>query len=235
VHHYPHHIGDYRKDTGHLSLLEHGAYRQLLDWYYLDEAPIPRETEVVFRRLCARTDEEQKAVEIVLREFFQATEKGWTHGRCDEEISIYQGVAERARTNGKLGGRPKKTDVVSNGKPRNNPDETQTKANQEPRTKNQEPVNHEEAIASSAPRRKRREAAEQKKILFDFDLGQWDGIEEIDASAWEEAYPAIHVETELCRAAEWVKANPANRKSNWRRFLTNWFSRAQDRAPRRAA
>lgn len=93
----------------------------------------------------------------------------------------------------------------------------------------------EEAIASSAPRRKRREAAEQKKILFDFDLGQWDGIEEIDASAWEEAYPAIHVETELCRAAEWVKANPANRKSNWRRFLTNWFSRAQDRAPRRAA
>lgn len=93
----------------------------------------------------------------------------------------------------------------------------------------------EEAYASSAPRRKRREAAEIRKIVFDYALGQWEGIEVSDAAAWETAYPALVIETELFRAAEWVKANPANRKSNWRRFLTNWFSRAQERAPRRAS
>jgi hypothetical protein len=95
----------------------------------------------------------------------------------------------------------------------------------------------EEKETTSAVSDKSLPAAETKKtaISFDFKLGQWNGIEVEDAVAWESAYPAIHVETELFRAAEWVKANPANRKSNWRRFLTNWFSRAQERAPRRAA
>lgn len=76
-------------------------------------------------------------------------------------------------------------------------------------------------------------SAKDRKISFDYSLGQWDGIEDKDARGWELAYPALDVETELFKAAEWVKANPANRKSNWRRFLTNWFSRAQERAPRR--
>ena len=29
----------------------------------------------------------------------------------------------------------------------------------------------------------------------------------------------------------WAKANPKNRKSNWRRFIANWLSRTQDKAP----
>ncbi len=51
---YKHHIGDYRRDTAHLSLLEHGVYRQLMDTYYLSEEPIPNETELVMRRLSAK-------------------------------------------------------------------------------------------------------------------------------------------------------------------------------------
>ena len=31
VNYYEHHLGDYAKDTGHLSMLEHGAYRIQLD------------------------------------------------------------------------------------------------------------------------------------------------------------------------------------------------------------
>lgn len=125
MHYYQHNIGDYRRDTMHLTLLEHGIYRQLLDCYYLSEEAIPTETEVVMRRLSARTDDERQAVKAVLQEFFKPTEKGWIHTRCDREITAYHGKAKRARTNGALGGRPKKTKPVISGFPQ----ETQDKAN----------------------------------------------------------------------------------------------------------
>lgn len=52
---------------------------------------------------------------------------------------------------------------------------------------------------------------------------------------WSAAFPAIDVTVEVKRAEMWLKANPANRKSNYERFLFNWLTRAQDRAPRIAA
>lgn len=139
MNHYPHHIGDYRRDTCHLSLLEHGIYRQLLDTYYLSEAPIPRETNPVFRRLRAETEAEQKAVMTVLMEFFVDTPEGWRHTRCDLEIERYRAKAEQAKLNGIKGGRPSKptkTNPVSDRFLK----KTKTKANQEPRTNNQEPI-----------------------------------------------------------------------------------------------
>ena len=36
---YPHYPGDYGRDTGHLSLIEHGAYRLLLDHCYMTAKP----------------------------------------------------------------------------------------------------------------------------------------------------------------------------------------------------
>lgn len=143
---YKHHIGDYRRDTSHLTLIEHGAYRQLLDTYYLNEQPIPLETDLVFRRLLARTETEQQAIMTVLEEFFDRTEGGWVHGRCDAEIAEYHSRADLARANGMRGGRPKKTDPVISG----NRQETQTvpaeKANHKPQTKNHKPT-----ASSAAP------------------------------------------------------------------------------------
>lgn len=99
MHYYQHNIGDYRRDTSHLSLLEHGVYRQLLDMYYLNESPLTADLNQIFRKLCARTQEEKDSVEIILKEFFQLTDSGWTHKRCDEEIDDYsiQNEDNRAR------------------------------------------------------------------------------------------------------------------------------------------
>lgn len=138
MNYYQHHIGDYRRDTAHLSLLEHGVYRQLLDWYYLSEEPIPEQTEVVIRRLSARTDDEKKAVQTVLDEFF-FRDNGYHHKRCDAEISAYRAKADRARKNGKLGGRPRITEVVNSGITTGNQEQTQAKANHKPLTKNHKP------------------------------------------------------------------------------------------------
>lgn len=125
MHYYQFNIADYRKDTTHFSMIEHGAYRQLLDWMYLSEQPIPKETQVVMRRLSARTDEDIAAIQTVLKEMFTLTENGYIQARCMGEIEYYNAQADRARVNGKLGGRPKKTKVVI----LDNPDITQTKAN----------------------------------------------------------------------------------------------------------
>lgn len=105
---YPHHIGDYAQDTRHLTMLEHGAYRLLLDLYYSREAPLPLDVSTVQRLACARAREEKQAVEAVLREFFIETAEGWRHNRCDLEIEAGRRKQDAARENGKKGGRKPK-------------------------------------------------------------------------------------------------------------------------------
>lgn len=94
MHYYQHSIGDYRRDTMHLSLLEHGVYRQLLDLYYLNECELNANA---LRLICARTAEEIQAAESVLNEFFERTENGYKHKRCDAEIERYQNKSKKAK------------------------------------------------------------------------------------------------------------------------------------------
>jgi hypothetical protein len=72
--------------------------------------------------------------------------------------------------------------------------------------------------------------ASNEKISFSAQEG-WKGINGYLA-IWKEAYPAINIENALAQARAWLIANPNNKKKNYARFLTNWFSREQDRAPR---
>lgn len=85
---YAFHIGDYASDTRHLSMLEDGAYRRLIDLYYTRECPLPSDLPEVFRLAGARSPAERKTVETVLREFFVKDEIGWRHKRCDLEIAV---------------------------------------------------------------------------------------------------------------------------------------------------
>lgn len=87
MHTYDFHIGDYARDTAHLSLLEHGVYRLLLDRLYSDEAPLPLDVTKLTRKLGAKTTTEQNAVATVLDEFFHQTPEGYTHKRVIQELS----------------------------------------------------------------------------------------------------------------------------------------------------
>jgi uncharacterized phage protein (TIGR02220 family) len=139
MHYYQFNIADYRKDTQHLSPIEHYIYRELMDWYYLDEQPIPKKTQLVIRRL-RLVSENNQDLENVLQEFFVETETGWYHKRIEEEIGKYHAKADTARANGSKGGRPKKpkkTQPVILA----NPGITGSKANHKPLTINQEPSN----------------------------------------------------------------------------------------------
>ena len=97
MNYYPFHIGDYARDTRHLTVLEHGAYRLLIDLYYLREAPLPLDPQGLCRLVCARSDDEILAVKTVLQEFFVGHPDGWRHVRCDEEIAKTREKADKAK------------------------------------------------------------------------------------------------------------------------------------------
>jgi hypothetical protein len=77
-------------------------------------------------------------------------------------------------------------------------------------------------------------SAPSEKISLDAD-GKWSGVPDRLLATWKEAYPALSLDAELSKAAAWIIANPKNKKSNYARFLTNWLSRAQDKAPAQRA
>lgn len=84
------HFGDYNTDTKHLTWDERQAYLSLLFLYYETEAPIPLDHERTCRLIGARQENEKRAVESVLIEFFIHTPEGWRHDRCDREIERYR-------------------------------------------------------------------------------------------------------------------------------------------------
>ena len=148
---YLRHIGDYLKDTAHLSLLEHGVYARLLDVYYTREGPIPEAQ--AGRLIGARSRDELAAMRSVLTEFFVLTEAGaWQQARCEREVGAYQRKCERNREVGKLGGRPRKaetqkeptglsvgSETVTHDEPTPNPRITLS-SNQYPVTSNKPPT-----------------------------------------------------------------------------------------------
>jgi len=144
MHYYKFNIADYRKDTGHLSTIEHGIYRQLIDWYYLDEQPIPEETQMVIRRLRLGSDE-VKFLQNVLSDFFVLGKTGYTHKRIQVEIKDYHEQAEKNQRNGKLGGRPKKTQSVISGIP----EVSQNNLNHKPLTTNHKPIKEKATVVAT--------------------------------------------------------------------------------------
>lgn len=168
MNYYERHLGDYIRDTAHLSLLEHGVYNVLLDRCYVTECGIPDDQKYRISR--ARTDEERQAVDVILDEFFVLMEtqekptglivgseneetgfqvkRVWINRRVLEEIEKAKIRINAAKANGKKGGRPAKqpkenqdeTQQKPTGFNSDNPTETQHKAYQTPDTRHQSPV-----------------------------------------------------------------------------------------------
>lgn len=97
MNYFEYHIGDYIKNTAHLSMLEDCAYRRLIDAYYTREAPLPPERTACYRLARAQSKEERAAVDVVLDEFFELQVDGWHQNRCDEEIARFREKSEKAR------------------------------------------------------------------------------------------------------------------------------------------
>jgi uncharacterized protein YdaU (DUF1376 family) len=172
VNYYEHHIGDYRKDTSHLSLLEHGIYRQLIDTYYTDEKPLTLDHAKLMRSHSVRSADEVQAFQNVLSDFFIRTEEGYVHKRCEAVIEAYRAKSVKASESAKA--------RWSKGKSEGSADamrsHSEGNANHKPVTSNQEPVTKEKK-----PRAKRVSSPD------DFDPMAWmleRGVDERHAKDW---------------------------------------------------
>jgi uncharacterized protein YdaU (DUF1376 family) len=79
-------IGDYQRDTAHLSVTEHGAYMLMLQHYYATEKPLPV-GKALHRMLRAQDKEEREAIDSVAAQFWTTTDAGLVNERADRELT----------------------------------------------------------------------------------------------------------------------------------------------------
>jgi len=96
---FPHYIGDYMRDTGHLTLVEDGAYRRLLDYYYSSGKPLTS-CKNQLRRICrAFEDEEKIAIDTVLKQFFTLKDGEYHNKRADNELKKHDDLSKKNSEN----------------------------------------------------------------------------------------------------------------------------------------
>lgn len=109
MNYYERYVGDYQRDTAHLTLAEHGALTMLLDTLYATEKPLLADYEGLYRICRAFSKDERSAVRTVADQFFPINEDGFRHNaKADELILKARARIEIARKNGAKGGRPLK-------------------------------------------------------------------------------------------------------------------------------
>ncbi|HEV7432804.1 MAG TPA: DUF1376 domain-containing protein [Steroidobacteraceae bacterium] len=98
------HIGDYKKDTGHLRAAGHGAYF-LLIMHYWSTGGLPDDDRQLAAISCM-SDREWKQWKPIMQAFFH---DGWKHKRIDVElVQAHEAYAKRAAAGGRGGAATRK-------------------------------------------------------------------------------------------------------------------------------
>jgi uncharacterized protein YdaU (DUF1376 family) len=129
MHYYPHHIGDFLRDTSHLTNEQVGAYMKLLWKYYLQEKPLENDPEMI----AFSVGIDEKTALLLLRSFFVLEADGWHQKRCDQVICEYHGKSTKARESANARWGKAKAMRTHSERIANAP---KSDANQEPITKN---------------------------------------------------------------------------------------------------
>ena len=177
MHYFQFHIGDWFLGTNHLDSEEEYCYFKLILEYYDTEKPLGLDVIKLARRLKMKGRHE--VVAQMLEEFFTETVEGWVNHRCDIELINYASKAEKARQNGKKGGRPKNPEKPSRlipltePYPNPNPDESGLQTNHKPLTINQEPLTNSSNKLEGAAK-----AAQTKSFNVEFNDKFWPFLED---------------------------------------------------------
>ena len=155
MHYYQFNIADYRKDTTHLTPMEHYIYRWLIDQYYLDERPLNAGSTRLCRLMGLPRGEYESMVTSILYEFFEPVPwpedsefydeshpnevMVWRHERIDEQIEEYQGFIERQSAAGKASAKKRAEKKLNSGSTKSNQRSTSVQP-----TTNHKPITNKE-------------------------------------------------------------------------------------------
>jgi len=115
-------------------MAKHGAYRLMIDYCYINEGPLPKKKSDIYEICKAATKANRDDVDAVLEAKWVLHDDGYHNDRIDEELEMYRSKAGKNRENGNLGGRPKKTQTVTEHETQNKPNN-----NLKPESTNQNP------------------------------------------------------------------------------------------------
>jgi uncharacterized protein YdaU (DUF1376 family) len=137
MHFYPHHIGDFLKDTSSLTPEESYYYLRLIWLYYDTEKPLPDDIPSLAFKIGARGKEDCVRNLVQIYFTYDSDLKSHTHQRIEDEIRKYQGKAASA----------KRANQIRWGSEKNLKSDLKSDAEQIP-TKNQEPrTNKDKGLA----------------------------------------------------------------------------------------
>jgi uncharacterized protein YdaU (DUF1376 family) len=109
-------IGDYLRDTGHLSTCEHGAYVLLLFHAFTHGGVLPND-EVRLRNIAKMSAKDWKRSSHTLRAFFYVDGDTLRQSRIDRELGEISKSSEQKSTAGKASAAARAAQRKSNGNP----------------------------------------------------------------------------------------------------------------------
>lgn len=93
LHYYPHHIGDFIKETARLTDHQVITYLRLIWIYYESECPLHDDLSV----LAMQVGSDEQTISLILRAYFTYQDCKWYQIRCESEIRKYQKKAVSAK------------------------------------------------------------------------------------------------------------------------------------------
>lgn len=218
---YPH---DWLLDTSRLEPADRGNYIQILMLIYAKGGAIENDPKWISGSCgCSSRMVSASILRLFQMGFITISDEKISQKRAEKELNFkrthLENSANGARVSNENKSQSSKNSDIGRG-------DTKNPLSAPTPTPTPTPISKSEEIdIESIP------SARSYKIAFDFDMLTFTGIEPEKMAFWKEAYPAVEIEREIKGASAWLIANPKNRKSNYEKFLTNWFSKRQDKAP----
>lgn len=177
----PIHIGDYKRDTGHLRAAEHGAYLMLL-FHYWSTGALPDDDRQLSAIACMSPAEWKRTRPLIVKFF----DDGWKHGRVDYELEKASNISAAARLAGKASGRSRSAKPPLNDR-------------SPPVEPTLEPLNH----------LKKEEDTANAVSSYAFEDGLIK-LNQRDFDNWSKAYGYLELSAELLSLSEWAKSQGKN-------------------------
>lgn len=216
--------GDYARDTRHLSMMQHGAYRQLIDEHMV-HGPLPNDLQRLYRVCSAFSAEERAAVEYVLTEFFRLDGPAWHQSRCEKEMDWQRSKSESAQESARLSWESRRN---ADAKRTHKRTQSKRNANQnQNQNQNHIPEPKSEAVASSPSGVSAAEAVISIPLNDNTELA----IHRPLVDEWVKLYPDCDVLQTLREIRGWNLANPSKRKTRGgvMNHINRWLAKEHNR------